>query len=56
MVNLGKKVDVARSRLNINIAVSLNGSYYLMVVDRFSKYPEIVKRKKARFLTVIKYY
>ncbi|XP_014770082.1 uncharacterized protein K02A2.6-like [Octopus bimaculoides] len=40
------KVDVPWSRLHIDFADLLNGSYYLVIVSSFSNWPEICKCKK----------
>ena len=41
------KTDRPWSRLHIDYAGPINGIYYLIVVDSYSKWPEIIKCKKA---------
>ena len=45
--NSWSKADTPWSRLYIDFTGTLNGSYYLVVVDSFTKWPEILKRRKA---------
>lgn len=47
------KVDVRYSRLHIHFAGSLNNSYYLVVVNGFSIWPEISKCKNPISPTVM---
>ena len=44
--SLWPETDRLRPRLYIDFAALLNGSYYLIVVDSFSKRPEILRCKK----------
>ncbi|XP_014778463.1 uncharacterized protein K02A2.6-like [Octopus bimaculoides] len=37
------KMDSAWSRLHVDFAGPLNGSYYIIVVDSYSKWPEVCK-------------
>ena len=39
----GPKTDVPWTKLHIDYAGSVNGQYYLIIVDSFSKWPEIFK-------------
>ena len=49
------KTDVPWTRLHIFYAGPMNGNYYLIVVDSFSKWPEIFKCKRPT-ATVTKYF
>ena len=40
------ETDFSWSRLHIDFAGPLNGSYYLIIVESFSKWPEILRCKK----------
>eukprot|EP00106_Octopus_bimaculoides_P006911 XP_014774353.1 PREDICTED: uncharacterized protein K02A2.6-like [Octopus bimaculoides] len=46
------KVNVLWLKLHISFTGPLNGSYYLMLVDSLSKWPEICKGKKPTLSTV----
>ena len=46
-LRLGPKTDRLWSRIHIDFAGPLDGFYYLITVDSFSKWPEIFRYKKA---------
>ena len=52
---LWPKTDVPWTRLHIDYAGAMNGNYYLIVVDSFSKWPENFKCKRPT-ATVTKYF
>ena len=49
------KTDVPGTRLHIDYAGPMNGNYYLIVVDSYSKWPEIFKSKRPT-ATVTRYF
>ena len=51
--NWWPETDCSWLHLHINFAGSLNGSYYLMFVDNFFKWPEILRCKKPTTGVVI---
>ena len=52
---LWPKTDVPWTRLHIDYAGPMNGNYYLIVVDSFSKWPKIFKCKRPTAM-VTKYF
>lgn len=49
------KTDRPWSRMHIDFAGPLNGFYYLVVVDSYSKWPEILKCKKPIAEVTVKF-
>ena len=49
------KTDVPWSRLHIDYAGPINGSYYLVVVDSFTKWPEVFKCRRPTSTTTINF-
>ena len=54
-INPRPKTDRPWSRLHIDYVELMNGIYYLIVVDSFTKRPEVVKYRRSTCKTTIKF-
>ncbi|XP_014788759.1 uncharacterized protein K02A2.6-like [Octopus bimaculoides] len=52
---LWPKTNIPWSRLHVNYAGSLKSSYYLVVVDSFSKWPAVHKCKKPTSVVTVRF-